>query len=356
MTCSLDRTVVLFDVHACPPSGKQVVRMSLGGPLESVACRPAGDLAFAGSSGGTIYVVDLSAAAAGISAAASADANAGGAARVLEGHTRAVTALACSLDNVTLVSASEDGSLRVWDMVTRQCLREVQPLNKTALTNCIVRPCAVDHFALFFDPCCVSHKKVTLRPELVGIGAAVHKPSLCPLSSLRKYAAGSTNGGVSATDGNGGGGGGGGGNERAPLVLAPRLVGVAPAAQPYYPTGRDGQGPDAVFGGAGGGHEEKKVEHQQQHRSKQPAAPDDGRRRRGPSQGLGSDDFVVLPPASDDNNNDDDDDDNNDDDAKARGIGAARPALKKQQREPKGESDAGGGDEAKGKKQKKCKK
>jgi pre-rRNA-processing protein IPI3 len=156
MTCSLDRTVVLFDVHACPPSGKQVVRMSLGGPLESVACRPAGDLAFAGSSGGAIYVVDLSAAAAGISAAASADA---GAARVLEGHTRAVTALACSLDNVTLVSASEDGSLRVWDMVTRQCLREVQPLNKTALTNCIVRPCAVDRFAFIFDPCCVSHKR-----------------------------------------------------------------------------------------------------------------------------------------------------------------------------------------------------
>ena len=135
MTCSLDRTVVLFDVHACPPTGKQVMRASLGGPLESVACRPAGDLAFAGSSGGTIYVVDLSAAAAGISAA-----NAGSpVARGLEGHTRAVTALACSLDNVTLVSASEDGSLRVWDVVTRQCLREVQPLNKTALTNCIVR-------------------------------------------------------------------------------------------------------------------------------------------------------------------------------------------------------------------------
>jgi len=169
MTCSLDRTVVLFDVHACPPSGKQVVRMSLGGPLESVACRPAGDLAFAGSSGGAIYVVDLSAAAAGISAAANADA---GAARVLEGHTRAVTALACSLDNVTLVSASEDGSLRVWDMVTRQCLREVQPLNKTALTNCIVRSCALRAVLttlLYFNSCCVSHRSPYVR-NLSGSG------------------------------------------------------------------------------------------------------------------------------------------------------------------------------------------
>ena len=37
------------------------------------------------------------------------------------------------------VSGSEDGSLRVWDIWTKQCLKEVKPLNKTAVTNAIVR-------------------------------------------------------------------------------------------------------------------------------------------------------------------------------------------------------------------------
>ena len=350
LSCSLDRSVVLYDVHACPPTGRQVLRVSLPGPLESVACSPTYDMAFAGSSSGVIYVVDLSAAAVGVSAAnatvagprasssgsssssssssnssssnsssssssssnssSSSSSSAVGVAGVLEGHTRGVTALACSLDNASVVSASEDGSVRVWDMWTRQCLREVQPLNKTAITNCVI----------------------ALRPELIGIGSAVHKPSLCPLSSLRKYASASSSTGSGSGSGSGSGAGSGSASsssagERSSLLLYPRVVGVAPAAHPYYPAPATAAtatalGPDSVFGrpvavavsaagtvgsggggsgsggGAGGSNKDRKNKDTSKS-SKGEGGVEEGGVRGGFGSATGDegDDFVALPSA-----------------------------------------------------------
>lgn len=59
-------------------------------------------------------------------------------ARVLQGHSRAVTVICTSLDNATLISASEDGTLRIWDMWTGQCLRVLSPLNNSPITNAMV--------------------------------------------------------------------------------------------------------------------------------------------------------------------------------------------------------------------------
>jgi WD40 repeat protein len=58
---------------------------------------------------------------------------------VMEGHTKTVTSLSCSADNCFMVSVSDDGSMRVWDIWTRQCVREVKPMNKTAISNSLVR-------------------------------------------------------------------------------------------------------------------------------------------------------------------------------------------------------------------------
>ena len=164
LSCSLDRSLVLYDVHACPPTGKQVLRISLNGPLESVVCSPTSDLAFAGASNGVIYVVDMSVAAIGISAAnATVNSGQGLGGRgdmagvsgngVLEGHTRAVTSLVCSLDNTSLVSASEDGSVRVWDMWTRQ----VTPLRVTSviylLVDCFISLWGYYPVSIFYEPC-----------------------------------------------------------------------------------------------------------------------------------------------------------------------------------------------------------
>ena len=191
ITVSLDRTAVVFDLHA----NKQCFRTATPHPLESVCSSRTWDILFLGSSSGQIFVLDLSTAAVGLSAAhaqvlstslapksqmgllagldttfsASASASAGdgssGSYPSLEGHSRAVTALACSVDNCTLISGSEDGSVRVWDLWTRQCLRESKPLHKAAVTSLVL----------------------VSRPEL--LGSSVHKPALVPLEHLKKYAA-----------------------------------------------------------------------------------------------------------------------------------------------------------------------
>lgn len=57
---------------------------------------------------------------------------------VLEGHSKAVTSVNFSRDNSSLVSASADGTVRVWNVWTRQCLREYAPLNKHGITNAMV--------------------------------------------------------------------------------------------------------------------------------------------------------------------------------------------------------------------------
>lgn len=184
-TCSLDRSLVLYDVHR----GVQVMRIGLSQGLECLICNPTEDFCFVGSSSGHIFAVDLSIAASNVcqvrmhqnqtertrntktgivatmnekpgSTAASATDTSNNkllatatsttnpstststssttntaVAMTLEGHTRTVTALCVSADNCTLVSVSEDGSLRLWDIWTGQCLKEVKPLHKAAITN-----------------------------------------------------------------------------------------------------------------------------------------------------------------------------------------------------------------------------
>ena len=186
VTVSLDRTVVLFDLHA----NKQCFRAALPHPLESLCASRTADLLFLGASSGQIFELDVSAAALGLSAAhaqalstsratsggqpgvlvgldtSSGGGGGGGGSKgypVLEGHSRAVTALACSVDNCTLVSASEDGSVRVWDVWTRQCLRESKPLQRAAVTGLLLAS----------------------KPEV--LSGAVHKPSLAPMEHLKKY-------------------------------------------------------------------------------------------------------------------------------------------------------------------------
>lgn len=154
--------------------------------LESVTVNATHDFCFLGSTSGAIYTVSLSVAALNIThtqlttaAAVSTAASSGGVqtlppqssgssssqslntsiankidnsnsnnsgdnnniiVRTLRGHSRAVTSLCVSRDNSSLVSVSEDGALRVWDLWNGQCIREVSPLNKCPLTNAMVSP------------------------------------------------------------------------------------------------------------------------------------------------------------------------------------------------------------------------
>ncbi len=54
---------------------------------------------------------------------------------VLEGHTAFVQAFAFSLDGDTLVTGSEDSTIRVWDVATKRCLRTLTA--HTSAVNCV---------------------------------------------------------------------------------------------------------------------------------------------------------------------------------------------------------------------------
>lgn len=123
----------------CPP---QVHRLSDGQLLRSVAL-PSGlhcvaldageHAAWAGASDGAIYEVPLVAigghtstnalgGAPGGAAGSSLGAAAAGVVR-MEGHSRAVNALAVCRDGETLVSGSDDGTALVWDLRSRQAVQ-----------------------------------------------------------------------------------------------------------------------------------------------------------------------------------------------------------------------------------------
>lgn len=144
VSCSLDKTVAIHDVH----TSKQCIRLSFPQSLESVTMNSTEDFIFVGSSFGNIYISSMSVSAIALSAATAQvfhsqgeilkNNNSDSQLTVLEGHTKAVTSLSCSLDGVTLVSASEDGSLRFWNIWTKQCIREIKPFNGAPVTVAMV--------------------------------------------------------------------------------------------------------------------------------------------------------------------------------------------------------------------------
>lgn len=149
-TCSIDRSFVMYDVN----KAVQLLRLALAEPLESLTINPTQDFCFLGSSNGSIYVIDLSIAASHVchvtlknhqnnnlrvSSDPTSSSSSSGSHKAelmtLAGHTKAITGLQASRDNATLVSASEDGSIRLWDIWTGQCIKESRPLNKAPITN-----------------------------------------------------------------------------------------------------------------------------------------------------------------------------------------------------------------------------
>ena len=145
LTCSLDRHAVLYDLSTSRIS----LKILFPSPLESITCNHTLDYFFCGSTDGAIFILDVSIAAINVSAAHALLVKRGEAVKPnheqptaissMLGHSRAVSGLEMSLDNRTLVSISEDGSLRLWDILSRQCVKELFPLGKNPLTNLKVR-------------------------------------------------------------------------------------------------------------------------------------------------------------------------------------------------------------------------
>eukprot|EP00879_Flechtneria_rotunda_P022010 GHRR01023212.1.p1 GENE.GHRR01023212.1~~GHRR01023212.1.p1 ORF type:complete len:296 (+),score=150.77 GHRR01023212.1:979-1866(+) len=100
----------------------------------------------AGCVDGSIWEVSLVGQTTAAPAAGPAAAAAGSSAGIVggpgsccfEGHTKAVSSLAVTPDGEQLVSGSEDGSARVWDLRSRQCLRVINSPNKAPVTSALL--------------------------------------------------------------------------------------------------------------------------------------------------------------------------------------------------------------------------
>lgn len=149
LTCSLDRTIVLFDTH----QNRICFRISLPYSIESVVGNLSSDRICCGSSNGSIYMIDLNSKAVSISMAHAklinqncinmstgnnSQENVACISGILEGHSKTITSLCFSSDNITLISSSLDGSLRLWNTLTRQCIGEYNTINKHGITNTLV--------------------------------------------------------------------------------------------------------------------------------------------------------------------------------------------------------------------------
>lgn len=146
LTCAMDRTVCLFDVSA----NRQIYRQQLPEAAECMATNPMGDFIAIGSTSGAIYALDSTLLAHSIHATSTRkesitskilgkeQGSSEAIYSTLEGHSRKITGLSFSMDNCTMVSGSEDGSVRVWDIWTKQCVREFKPLNKCGISSILV--------------------------------------------------------------------------------------------------------------------------------------------------------------------------------------------------------------------------
>lgn len=171
ITSSMDRSVVAYDVF----SATETVKLVFPSAISAVVCSVGEDVLFAGSSDGKIFIVDLNERAVAVSAAhaeiacfgistyqSSASRNEGF--MTIDAHNGPITSLAVSTDCVTLISTATDGTFKLWDTLTRQCLRESKPIGKAVLTNVMVLP----------------------KPEIML--NSTNKPTLTQITHIKKYA------------------------------------------------------------------------------------------------------------------------------------------------------------------------
>lgn len=156
VSASLDRSIVVYDIF----DSKQVLRIPFKVALESLAVHPNEDILAAGASNGSIFLIDFSLAATAISnsylnssskwdSSQKSESERPGISECV-GHNKAVKTLEFSKENLgLLVSGSDDGSLRWWNIWTRQCTVENRPFHGVAITNLMVRLNECHHPVVF---------------------------------------------------------------------------------------------------------------------------------------------------------------------------------------------------------------
>jgi WD40 repeat protein len=137
LSSSLDKTVVIYDVF----SAKQCFTYTFPNSIEAVTANANMDFIFGGSSSGVIYRLNFSTFSHSYNQQAKLglilDNNKNGDGQNIKsmiGHTSNITCLQCSIEN-NLVSSSLDGSIRIWNIISGKCLKEMKPFQKKAITD-----------------------------------------------------------------------------------------------------------------------------------------------------------------------------------------------------------------------------
>ncbi|CAL8463828.1 g3362 [Coccomyxa elongata] len=147
VTVSLDRSCKVWSLA----QGNLLGSITFPVSLHSVTADPAEHATYLGGADGRIFEVSLaggnltqdSGAFPGLGGATTssgngADADAGREWRVLEGHAQCVTCLACTTDGSHMLSGSEDGSVRVWELRSRQAVRVINSPEKAPVSALLV--------------------------------------------------------------------------------------------------------------------------------------------------------------------------------------------------------------------------
>lgn len=154
VTASLDHSIKLWSLA----TGQLLRSLTLPAGVTSVTMDAGEHILLAGCADGSIYEVSLvgtqqqqqllqgvtrapaAAAAAGAAGSSSAGAGVvgGPGSCCYEGHTKAVSCLVVTPDGEQLVSGCEDGTARVWDLRSRQCLRVIQAPNKAPVSGVLL--------------------------------------------------------------------------------------------------------------------------------------------------------------------------------------------------------------------------
>ena len=174
-SASADRTCKIWTLGG----GHLLRSVEFPAALACVALDACESTLYAGATDGRVFEVPLNAVAnAGAGLAGGGDdkrvANASGAAAVLEGHARAVTAIQCSADGERVTSSSEDGTCRVWDAASRQTTHVLRHPKGSPIVALAVAPRA--------------------RVAGDGAGGAGERRKLAPLAPFSRFAGGAGDG------------------------------------------------------------------------------------------------------------------------------------------------------------------
>lgn len=150
-TASLDRSIKLWSLA----TGQLLRSITLPAGVTSVTMDAGEHVLLAGCADGSIYEASLVGAqqqqqgvmrGAAAAAAAAAGGGSSGSSSVVggpgsccyEGHVKAVSSLCITHDGEQLVSGCEDGTARVWDLRSRQCLRVITAPNKAPVSGVLL--------------------------------------------------------------------------------------------------------------------------------------------------------------------------------------------------------------------------